>query len=306
MLLSSVTLLAASTGTIEGTVRINSEPTGGAVVYLLAEGGDSISAHPVRKTIRQERLKFIPPFAVVPRGSTIRFENHDNEIHNVNSKSRGNRFDVGAHMPGTIQSVVLDRSGPVILRCRIHPDMRGAIFVTPSSYFALADDRGVFTIPDVPYGNYRVEAWHPRLSEEEVKAGGQPIYIESGGFRLELGLETQTAKGNLIPGYAEQNWDDVITQIGLGLGKAIKRWKAGKRTSAMREVMTSHSRHYGESGLSEAIQAWHGKERSEEHERRFSDLTKRILAEKHNGITEALLIDEKNTLLDALRHDVAR
>jgi hypothetical protein len=41
--------------------------------------------------------------------------------------------------------------------------MSAYIVVTPSPYFALADERGEFLIEGVPAGSYDLEVWHEKL-----------------------------------------------------------------------------------------------------------------------------------------------
>ena len=110
---------------ITGRVLINSEPAERAVAYLTNTDGRPLSPTPVEKTIRQENIRFKPEFLIVPAGSAIRFENHDDEIHNIYSKTAENRFDTGAHVPRTVKTVMLKNPGAVPIRCRTHATMRG-------------------------------------------------------------------------------------------------------------------------------------------------------------------------------------
>ena len=145
-------------GEITGRILINSKPTDGAVVYLTEADGRPLASTPVEKTIRQENIRFKPEFVIVPAGSTLRFENHDDEIHNIYSKAAENRFDTGAHVPHTVKTVTLKNPGAVPIRCRTHSTMRGMIYVAPSPYFTTTDDLGRFEIQNAPSGRYRVAA----------------------------------------------------------------------------------------------------------------------------------------------------
>ncbi|HZR46649.1 MAG TPA: plastocyanin/azurin family copper-binding protein, partial [Candidatus Manganitrophaceae bacterium] len=146
---------------VEGAVRIGAEPGEGAVVYLKETGPKPARVRPGKATIRQEHLAFSPNFTVVPVGSTVVFENLDSEMHNVHSTTAGNRFDIGAHNKGEIKSVIFEKPGAVILRCKIHPQMQGILFVSPSPYYAVAGKDGKYQLPNVPAGRYQIEAWHP-------------------------------------------------------------------------------------------------------------------------------------------------
>lgn len=292
------------TGIIRGQILINSKPAAGAVVYLKPLDNRPLLSAPVEKTIRQENIQFHPDFLIVPAGTTLRFENHDDEIHNIHSKSPQNRFDTGAHLPGTVKKVTLKNPGAVPIRCRTHPTMRGMIFVTPSSYFSPTDERGRFEIRGVPQGPYRIEAWHPRLSSEEQKEGGQDVDLKLGEEDLVLRFTARAAAGADLTDSAGRDWRSIVEQIRTGLERAIALWKKGKSTAATLTVMSTHSRFYGESGLRERIAQTFGAARATEHERRFDALRKQMQGiGETEPASEAALRREAGTLVDGLMAD---
>ncbi len=297
---------SASLKGIHGTVKINSVPVSGAVVYLRNQSGRKLPLKPMKLTIMQQEFKFKPLFGVVTAGSTLRFENHDDEIHNVKSDSLGNRFDVGAHMPGTIKEVVLKKSGAVVLRCRVHHEMRGIIFVSPSVHFAVTDEEGRFTIPDARAGSYKIEAWHPRLTSDEIESGGSRLLVDSGDTEIDLDLKAKAPSGADLTEFTGQDWNKVIEEINSALDLAVNRWKAGKRSSALVKVMTTHSRLYGESGLREAIARQLGKGRAAEHDNRFNELVKQVQNERPGEASKDQMLESKKILLEGLRKDAGK
>jgi hypothetical protein len=62
--------------------------------------------------------------------------------------------------------------GVVPLLCNVHPEMSGYIIVTPTPYFAEADDAGNFKIANIPDGSYTVTAWH-----EGYKNQSKPVIV---------------------------------------------------------------------------------------------------------------------------------
>jgi plastocyanin len=299
--------VGAQTGGLTGRVLINSEPADRAVVFLQTPDGRLLSSPPTEKTIRQENLRFKPDFLVVPAGTTIRFENHDDEIHNIYSKSGADRFDTGAHLPGTTKKVTLKEPGAVPLRCRTHQNMRGLIFVSPSPYFAVTDDRGQFEILNVPYGSYRIEAWHPRLTAEESARGGQVLEVGAGPTVLKLRFNAKAAKGVDLTETADLDWVSVVEQIHAELERAITSWKNGNRTAATSTVMSAQSKLYGESGLRDKIAQSIGPDRALEYERGFDGIRKGVQGVGGTEpVTEAALRQEASLLIEGLTADVKK
>lgn len=216
-------LAGAQTGGLTGRVLINSEPADGAVVYLTNPDAQPPSPTPVEKTIRQENIRFKPEFVIVPAGGTLRFENHDDEIHNIYSKAAENRFDTGAHVPRTVKTVTLKNPGAVPIRCRTHSTMRGVIFVAPSEYFSPTNGQGRFEIRDLPPGRYRITAWHPRLSPQEQYEGAEEIVVGSETRTVELRLQARAEAGADLTGTSDQEWRVVVDQIRDDLTKAVDR-----------------------------------------------------------------------------------
>jgi plastocyanin len=294
-------------GTVIGEVLINAAPAAGAVVYLQPQGSRPSEPAPREVTIIQEQLRFKPSFSVVPAGTTVRFENHDDEIHNIYSKSGANRFDTGAHLPGTVKKVTLKERGAVPLRCRTHQNMRGLIFVSPSPYYSVTDDRGQFEIRNIPSGSYRIEAWHPRLTAEESARGGQTLDVKAGPKVLLLRFDAKAPSGADLTETAQQDWTSIVEQIRAELERAIASWKKANRTAATSTVMSAQSKLYGESGLRERIAQTIGPDRALEHERRFDSIRKQIQGiGGTEPVTEAALRQEANRLIDGLTADVKK
>lgn len=75
-------------------------------------------------TIRQKGKTFSEKEVVIKAGSTIVFTNDDKTTHNVYSRSKGHKFDIGAQRPGKSASHTFSKPGKVKVRCAIHPRMK--------------------------------------------------------------------------------------------------------------------------------------------------------------------------------------
>jgi plastocyanin len=299
--------IAANDGLVTGRVTINGEAVARAVVYLQRGDGTPPAATLTEQTIRQKDLRFDPDFVVVPVGAIVAFDNLDKEIHNIYSRAKANRFDTGAHMPDTITRITLKNPGAVPLRCRTHERMRGLIYVAPSSYVAVTDDRGAFQITGVPSGAYRVEAWHPRLSPEEQSRGGANVTVAADTtVSVSLELSAAAPLGVDLTDTTDQDWMAVTDQIREQLFKAVTLWKDGAITAATIRVTTAQSRLYGESGLRDAIAKRVSRERADEHERRLDHFRKRIQGLIDASDTEASLTRAADEIVNELRSDADR
>ncbi len=153
-----------------------------AVVWL---SGDSLPPlKPVEPipTIAQKDMMFKPSVMAVSVGSTVEFPNLDPFFHNVFSYSKTKKFDLGRYEQGKSKPVTFDKPGIVKIFCEIHYSMRAYLHVLASPYFAVTDEKGGFTIPDVKPGNYTLHVWQENQSdlvrEITVGADGATVNIE--------------------------------------------------------------------------------------------------------------------------------
>jgi plastocyanin len=146
-------------GIVRGKVAI---PEGEPIAYAYVE---NVFAPPVRgKTvvIDQRNKSFTPGWAVIRRGTTIEFPNHDNIYHNVFSHASGNSFDLGLYNSGApAKTHSFKSAGSVDIYCNIHPQMAASVLVVPNDLFAKIQPDGSFMIKNVPVGQRKVVAWSP-------------------------------------------------------------------------------------------------------------------------------------------------
>jgi plastocyanin len=165
---------AQEVGTVRGKVNL---PKGEPIAYAYVE---NVFAPPVRgKTvlIDQRNKSFVPSWAVIRRGTTVEFPNHDNIYHNVFSPAAGNAFDLGLYNSASAAKAhSFQSAGAVDIYCNIHPNMAANVLVVPNELFAKIQEDGTFVIKNVPSGQRKIVAWSPgtALSTQwvELKPGG--------------------------------------------------------------------------------------------------------------------------------------
>jgi plastocyanin len=164
---------AAFAGTIHGKV---SGVKGQSVVYVEAVAGKTFPAPSQHVTMDQKGLMFVPHILAIQQGTTVEFLNSDSVAHNVFWPSiSGNKklgHNLGTWPQGQRQSFKFDTAGIIPLFCNVHPDMAGYLIVSPTPYFATTDKTGVYTIENVPDGEYTVTAWN-----EGAKNKSNPVKV---------------------------------------------------------------------------------------------------------------------------------
>jgi plastocyanin len=145
---------------LSGNAQVSGKPVNQAVVWLEAPAAPATPQEtPV--TIDQRNLKFDPNVVVVRVGTQVAFPNSDDVFHNVFSFKDGKRFDLGMYPTGKAKPVVFDKPGLSRIFCNIHPNMAAYVMAVDTPYYALSNDRGGFTLPNVPPGTYTYHAWRP-------------------------------------------------------------------------------------------------------------------------------------------------
>lgn len=255
---------AEKAGALNGTVSINGKNVKNAVVFLQSRD-KALIMKITKNVIVQKNNAFNATFLAVTAGSIISFENKDDITHNVRSKSKSNIFNISQHFPNTSIEVTLNNPGHVELECEFHPNMTMSIYVSPSQLAAVTDEKGLYEISGIPAGQYRLETWHPDLTEEEIVRNR--IVVSFGGRMKTRDLEIESKTDvKERPDEEKKDWAIIVNEIEVGLNQALGRWKNKRMTSAATKVMLVQAKHYTKSGLREAIRVALGMERAIEHE----------------------------------------
>ncbi len=114
----------------------------------------------------QKNMKFLPVVIAVATGDTVKFLNHDEADHNVYSPDN-EAFNLGTFKSEETRSHTFEEPGVYRIKCSIHPEMLGYVFVAPSRHAAAIDRKGRFSITDVPPGTYQLAVWNANLKGPE-------------------------------------------------------------------------------------------------------------------------------------------
>jgi plastocyanin len=126
----------------------------------------------------QSGCMYTPAVIALMVGQPLKMRNSDETLHNIHPRPVVNEgFNVGQPRKGQETEKKFDKVETLFpVSCDVHPWMRAYIAVFDHPYFTITKDDGSFEIPNVPPGEYEVEAQHPTLKlmtgKVVVKAGG--------------------------------------------------------------------------------------------------------------------------------------
>lgn len=155
---------------VRGLLRDTRGPAERAVVYLLPDDAGAEAALTTQApgptttvVMDQAHLRFQPEVVAIMAGSTVEFLNSDPIMHNVFSPSgRGADFDLGTYPATESRRHTFDMPGTFLMLCHVHPEMAGWVIVLPRPTFAVTDEAGEFSIPEVVPGRYEARVWYRR------------------------------------------------------------------------------------------------------------------------------------------------
>lgn len=155
------------------------EPPESPVAVWLEGGAAKASGEGSTVDVQQKGLHYVPRVLVVAVGTSVRFPNEDDTLHNVFSLSPGNTFDLGKWGKGKANQWTMSEKGRVDVRCKVHDHMKAFIHVVDSPHRTVAAADGTFALQGVPPGSYTLVAWkeeHGFLRQAvEVKADGAKV-----------------------------------------------------------------------------------------------------------------------------------
>jgi len=126
--------------------------------------------NPPVEIIAQRDGTFVPHVTPVVVGTVVDWPNLDDIYHNVFSMSETTPFDLGLYKKNDqAKRVKFSQRGRIDVFCSIHTKMNCIVLVLPNPWFGRADERGRFSISDVPAGTYKLKAWHERLPTRTVE-----------------------------------------------------------------------------------------------------------------------------------------
>ena len=154
------------------------------VVYLDVPGIRPMPSSKVN-VLDTDGCSFVPRVSAMALGEKLIVRNNDPKLHIVHSYlDKQTVFNIAVPFPGHQMEIThkIKNAGMLQVNCDTHAWMRGYVHVFDHPFFAVTDDRGSFTVPNVPAGVYTLKAWHE-------KAGVQSLELnvpDEGEIRIKL------------------------------------------------------------------------------------------------------------------------
>jgi plastocyanin len=120
----------------------------------------------------QKGCQFAPRVLGMRAGQAIQVTNSDPVTHNVHPVAQMNREWNQSQAPGDppIERKFVRPEVMIRVKCNVHNWMRSWVAVMEHPYFAVSGEDGTFSMPNVPPGDYTVEAWHETLGTQTAAA----------------------------------------------------------------------------------------------------------------------------------------
>lgn len=144
---------------------------GETVVILVGPKGTP----PTAKTVSVEivGLQANPATVIVGEGSVVEFKNDDRTPHDLSLPDQTALMPLERLNPSAVRRVKFQVAGAYAVKCMENPHLVISVLVVASPFFAVADEKGAFRLPDVPDGKATLKVWsHGRwVHEEELEVG---------------------------------------------------------------------------------------------------------------------------------------
>ena len=106
-----------------------------------------------------------PHVVAMQANQKLRIVNDDPTMHNIHPVPQNNREWNKSQPPGMqpVEETFPREEVAILVRCNVHPWMKGYIAVFKHPYFAVSGKDGSFDIRNLPPGTYTLHAWHEKL-----------------------------------------------------------------------------------------------------------------------------------------------
>lgn len=115
-------------------------------------------------TFEQKGCIYEPHVVALRANQKVKMVNADNTTHNIHPLPANNREWNKAEPAGSTMEESFPREEIAIpIKCNVHPWMKSYIAVFKHPYFAVTGKDGSFHLPNLPPGEYTLQAWHEKL-----------------------------------------------------------------------------------------------------------------------------------------------
>jgi hypothetical protein len=154
------------------------------VVVFLEAGQPAIPADPQKlNMIENTGCRYAPRVLAMQKGERLRVKNNDPKLHIPHSYlNEKTVFMLSLPFKNSILEATqkIRDAGILKLVCDTHAWMLGFVHVFDHPFFAVTDEKGAFSIPNISAGTYTLKAWH----EDAGVRTHEVVVSESGNVRV--------------------------------------------------------------------------------------------------------------------------
>lgn len=191
--------VCAATDILANDLVINKETKGIANVFVYLykkpkQINEEATKVPPTVTFDQKNCVFSPHTLVLQAGQTVEVLNSDPIAHNTHSNPFKNQ-QMNVLVPantvageGVLFPLNSRDSVPILVNCDVHPAMKAYWLVMDHPYAAVTDEKGNFTIKNLPVGDHEFRIWHERPGYVYMKEGTKDrlkLTVEAGENKVE-------------------------------------------------------------------------------------------------------------------------
>jgi hypothetical protein len=165
---------------------------GNVVVYLKDAKPPAKVEAVAGAALDQRQCRYFPHVQALTVGTPLSLMNNDAILHNVHANETGMTvFNVAMPIKGQKLPIPMRKPGLMKLQCDAgHTWMNGWIYVFEHPFFAVTDDKGTFSIKNVPPGDYTLELWHePADGQGAGVRQATKIRVADGPVHLDLSMK---------------------------------------------------------------------------------------------------------------------
>jgi plastocyanin len=135
------------------------------IIYVSDGLGGRTFETPQQPAVFEQRgCQYKPHVLALQTNQKLDVVNNDDTTHNIHPTPNNNREWNRSQPHGVpIEETFPREEIAILVKCNVHPWMRGYIAVFKHPYFAVTDKNGSFDLKDLPPGTYTITAWQEKL-----------------------------------------------------------------------------------------------------------------------------------------------
>jgi hypothetical protein len=141
------------------------------VVLENVKGAHAPSARTI--TIELGSLDARPRLVITGPGSVLELKNTGKVRHELSTPETPDVMPLETLAPGATRHARFDKLGGFVIRDSEYPHIMISVIIVGTTYFAPVDDKGAFSIPNVPDSNATLKVWTRGkwVAEQQIETG---------------------------------------------------------------------------------------------------------------------------------------